>query len=203
MTITWTEHESAGCGVWIEKEVAMEHAPAGHYALDASHSSLLFRINHLALAWYTGRFTRLAADLAFDPERPEAMSLTASVALGSVRTEYQGTDKDWDRELAESADFLDAGRAPLATFASTSVSPRGDAQADVAGDLSFRGVTRPFIFDVTYNGSMLDHPVGKPLIGVSARGVLKRSEYGLIFGLGPRMPDDVQIILEAEFAKVD
>lgn len=181
----------------------MSQPPAGRYLLDPNHSSVPFRIKHLALAWYTGRSTRPVADLNVDSDRPHAMSLTASVALGSVRTEYQGADKDWDHELAASPDVLDAARQPLASFRSTRIAVTGDDSAEVHGDLAFRGVTRPFTFESAHNGSMLDHPAAKPLIDFSAKGVLKRSEHGLTFGLGPRMPDDVQIIVEAEFAKAD
>jgi len=179
-------------------------APAGHYVADPNHSSVLFRIKHLALAWYTGRFTRLSAALDFDPENPTVMALTAEVELGSVRAEYAGAEKDWDKELAESEQFLNAKAAPLARFVSRSVERRGEAQALVHGEMTFRGVTRPFTFESTYNGAMLDNPmVGKPMIGFSAVGVLKRSDYGLTFMVGPRMPDEVQIVVEAEFVKAD
>lgn len=175
-------------------------APAGLYRADPSHSSVLFRIKHLALAWYTARFTRVSAELTFDPDRVEAMALTADVDLGSLRAEYQGTDKDWDKELSDGEQFLDAARHPTARFVSTRIERTGDDRALVHGEMTFRGQTRPFVFDATYNGAMLDHPSGTPLIGFSATGVLKRSEYGLTFFLGPRMPDEVQIIVEAEFA---
>lgn len=67
--------------------------------------------------------------------------------------------------------------------------------------MTFRGQSRPFKFATTFNDAMLDHPSGVPMIGFSASGTLRRSDYGLTYGLSPRMPDDVQIIVEAEFAK--
>ena len=83
-------------------------APAGRYIIDVNHSSLLWRIKHMGLAWYTGRFTRFEGALDFDPEAIEATKLTAAIDVRSVRAEYQGTDKDWDRELADKPELLDA-----------------------------------------------------------------------------------------------
>src|SRR4051794_13203947 len=41
--------------------------PAGTYQVDKAHTSLLFRVDHLGFSTYTGRFTRLDAQLQFDP----------------------------------------------------------------------------------------------------------------------------------------
>ena len=175
--------------------------PAGRYVADPSHTSVHFRIKHLALSWYTGRFAKAAATLDFDPADLAATHLDASVEIGSVAMFYAGTDKNWNKELAESEQFLDALTSPTARFVSERVTKTGDHSADVAGQLTFRGQSRPFTFRTVMNGAMLDHPSGIPMIGFSATGVMKRSDYGLTFGLSPRMPDDVQIIVEAEFAK--
>ena len=174
-------------------------APTGRYHADPSHSSVHFRIKHLALSWYTGRFGTLSAELDFDADNPETMAVRADVDLRSVAMFYAKDDKDWDKELAESEQFLDATRNPHARFVSTKVMRTGDDTADVTGDLTFRGAAHPFTFQAVFNGAMLDHPSGAKMIGFSATGVLKRSDYGLTFGLSPRMPDEVQIIVEAAF----
>ena len=41
--------------------------PAGAYTVDKAHTSLIFRVSHLGFSTYTGRFTRLDANLQFDP----------------------------------------------------------------------------------------------------------------------------------------
>ncbi|MGY2046676.1 YceI family protein [Methylobacterium sp. JK268] len=175
-----------------------ETAPAGHYEADVNHSSVLWRIKHLGLAWYVGRFSRFSAALEFRPDAVESMRLQASVDLRSVRTEYQGGDKDWDRELAEDANLLDALRHPLATYASTTVERTGEATARVTGNLDFRGIAQPLVLDVSYNGSLVQHRSGKPHVGFSARGTLLRSRHGLDFLLGPLMPDEVELLIEAQ-----
>jgi len=50
---------------------AQTKAPAGAYTLDPAHTSLIFRIDHLGLSRYTGRFTKVDGRLQFDPAKPE------------------------------------------------------------------------------------------------------------------------------------
>lgn len=184
----------------VEDVALADTAPAGRYDIDVNHSSVIWRIKHLGLAWYTARFTRFEGALEFDPDNIEAMTVRAEVDLASVRAEYTGTDKDWDDELRGDT-FLGVTIAPKASFTSSSVTRTGDNTAVVAGNLAFRGITKPFALDVTYNGAMSDHRAGMPFVGFSARGVLKRSAFGVVFMVSPRMPDEVEIIIEAELAK--
>lgn len=99
--------------------------PAGRYVADPSHTSVLFRIKHLALSWYTGRFARAEAALDIDPADIAATKLEASVDLGSVAMFYAGSDKDWDKELAESEHFFDVLKASTARFVSSQVTKTG------------------------------------------------------------------------------
>jgi polyisoprenoid-binding protein YceI len=175
---------------------------AGLYRADPSHTSILFRIKHRGLSFYTGRFADKVIELRFDPLAPERMSVTASINLWSVRMDYAGTDKDWDTELAGSEQFFDARRAASATFQSTDVRRTGERTAIVSGTLDFRGYRRPIELSVTYNGSLVSPHDGAELVGFSATGQLRRSDFGLTFALGPMIPDDVQIIIEAELQRV-
>jgi polyisoprenoid-binding protein YceI len=153
----------------------------------------------LGLAWYTGRFTRLAAELNFDAGQIENSQLSFTVDLRSVRTEYQGHDKDWDKELAESPEFMHASQFPTASFTSSRVTAGNNGDLVVTGDLNFRGISRPLSIMGSYNGVLLKDNHGRTLIGFSMHGSLLRSEFGLIFFLGPLMPDEVQLIIETQF----
>ena len=111
--------------------------PARRYVVDATHTSVTWRIKHLGLAWYTGRFARMAGTLDFNPDLPERMRLDAAVELRSVRTDYEGPAGDWDSNLATREDLLDAARYPTARFVSTAVRRTGASTA------SFPSVAMP------------------------------------------------------------
>ena len=53
--------------------------------------------------------------------------------------------------------------------------------------------------DVTLNGALPSHPMTKkPALGFSAKGVIKRSDFGVDKLIGP-LSDDVNLTIETEF----
>ena len=173
--------------------------PAGTFKLDPTHASVTWKVLHMGLANYTARFTKLDATLTFDPAKPEASKLTASIDPMSIRTDYPFVEKEnFDKVLAESAKWFNAGVAKTITFTSTNVKMTGAKTADVTGDLTLLGVTKPVTLKVTFNGGMAAHPfTKKPAVGFSATGIVKRSEFGMKTNI-PMISDDVALLIEAE-----
>lgn len=170
------------------------------------HSSLFVRVNHFGLAHYPLRLTELSGRLNFNAEDPTNSSVTASVASNSVQTEYMG-QRDFDEEL-ENSDWLDALSHPTLDFRSTMIELTSPNTGRMTGDLSIRGITHPATFDVTFNQAYRQHPMGMPLalLGFSARGTIKRSDYGMTVLLplatgGVGVSDEVDILIEAEFTQ--
>ena len=58
---------------------SMDPPPAGEYRLDPAHGSVIVHANHMGFSSYPVRFTRFDVRLDFDPEEPEAMSVTAEI----------------------------------------------------------------------------------------------------------------------------
>ena len=184
---------------------APTEARAGAYKLDKAHASLLFRVDHLGFSKYTARFRRFDADLQFDPAKPAAMSVTATIDPASIETDYPDPAQlDFNAELRGSK-FLDTVQFPAITFRSTAVELTGANTALVKGELGLHGVTRPMTLDVSFNGGYAGHPMDpQSRIGFSARGVLKRSEFGMAYGIPAQgstmgVSDAVEVLIEAEF----
>lgn len=182
---------------------------AGNFTLDLGHGRLLFRVSHLGFSNYTALFTDFDADLVFDPENPESMSVTATVNVASLETHYPDPALDFNAVIT-GPDLLDAARFPEMTFRSTQVVLTGTNTADVTGDLTLHGVTRPVTLSVVYNGGYGSHPLdpGGARIGFSATGSLNRSDFGMPYGIpapGSTMGvgDRVEILIEAEFINPD
>jgi polyisoprenoid-binding protein YceI len=186
---------------------APTEAPAGTYSLDRNHASLLFRVNHLGFSYYTARFTRFAAELAFDPADPAASSITASIDATSIETDHPDPSFDFDAQLQDEH-WLNTARFPQMTFRSTAVELTGPDTARIAGELSLHGVTRPVTMTATFNGGYAGHPLDPSgaRIGFSARGSLMRSAFGIAEGIPPPgsdfgVGDAVEILIEAEFTR--
>lgn len=170
----------------------------GAYELEPAHASVIWRVRHMGLSSYTARFTRLEASLDFDPASPESSRLKAIIDPTSVRAEHP-TRTDWDEELSKQ--WFRSGTFPQIVFTSTAVERTGPTTGRVTGDLSFLGVSRPVTLDVTFNGTANSPFFGsRDLLGFSARGVVKRSEFGLT-RLSGVVGEEVEVIIEAEFVQ--
>jgi polyisoprenoid-binding protein YceI len=179
--------------------------PAGAYTLDKEHASLIFRVSHLGFSNYTRRFKRFDAKLEFDPANLARSSLTATVDATSLETDFPTPEKtDFNAQL-QNEQWLDTAKFPQMTFRSTSIEVTAPNTMRINGELTLRGVTRPMVLAATYNGGYEGHPLDpNARIGFSAHGTLKRSDFGMTFGIpkpGTTMGvgDEVEVIIEAEF----
>ena len=177
--------------------------PAGAYTLDKAHASLLFRVNHLSFSHWTARFTKFDAQLQFDPADPAKSSVKVTVDPKSISSD--NAPEGFMATLA-GPEWLDAGKFPEMTYRSTKVERAGVNGLKISGQLTLHGVTKPVTLLGTYNGGYAGHPYDPHArVGFSAKGTLKRSEFGVAYGIpapGTSMGvfDDVEIIVEAEFS---
>ena len=170
--------------------------PAGTYVLDPQHASLIARVSHGGFSAYTIRFRITEARYSWDPASPQTSQVEATVDPASFDS---GLGKA-DAAMAER--FLEVERFPTARFVSTSIQPGEGGKGTMTGDLTLHGVTRPVTFDVTWNG--YDSGIFGRRSGFSARGVFKRSDFGIDSLLRPPLGfvgDEVELILELEFVK--
>lgn len=179
--------------------------PAGSYTMDQSHTSVLFRVDHMTFSKYTARFKRATAQLQFDPKNLAASTVQVSIDPKSLETDYPNAAQyDFNAEL-QGEQWLNAAKYPQITFNSTNIEVTGARTMRIHGDLTMRGVTRPMTLDARFNGGYAGHPMDKNArIGFSAHGTLNRSEFGLAFGIlqpGSTMgvSDAVEVIVETEF----
>jgi polyisoprenoid-binding protein YceI len=175
--------------------------PAGHYVLDKSHATLTAKLKHMGFSNYTLRFTKLDADFQYDPKSPATTKLNVTVDPASLDT-ATGADAfglKFSKELTGDG-WLEAAKYPTITFVSTAIDIGDGQHGSVTGDLTFHGVTKPVVLDVTFNG------VGSGMIplttrtGFSATTTIKRSEYG-VGKYAPLIGDDVTLNIEVEFEK--
>lgn len=165
------------------------------YELDAEHTTVAFLVEHIGYAKTLGQFREANGGFTFDAESGELTAVRIVVATASVDTHHEARD----RHLT-SADFLDSGRHPTMTFTASGAERSGERTFTVTGELTLLGRTRPLTLDATLN-KMAPYPIGNraEVVGVSARGSLKRSEFGMTYGVADGLVgDEVEIIIEIE-----
>ncbi|MEL7488443.1 MAG: YceI family protein [Pseudomonadota bacterium] len=188
-----------GALVAADAKVAVA-APSGSYANDPTHTSLHWKIGHIGLSNYTARMSDVAITLDFNADKIERSSLKASIGAASVDTGYPG-DKDFDAEVSGDM-ILKSAANPAIEFVSTKIKQTGPSTADITGDLTLAGVTKPVTLQAVYQGSLEAHPFAKvPAIGFSATGEIDRTDFGVDFLSGKGLADTVAIEIQAEFIK--
>ncbi|MBM7566598.1 YceI family protein [Paenibacillus sacheonensis] len=170
------------------------------WLIDATHSSVDFTIKHMMIAKVKGAFHEFSAEIEADPNDLTTANIQFTVALASIDTR----NADRDNHL-RTGDFFDIENYPTMTFQSTSIVKTDDGEYDVTGNVTLRGLTRPETFQVTYEGSGKD-PWGNEKAGFSAKGALKRSEFGLTYNAvletgGVLIGDEVKFTIELEAVK--
>ena len=167
---------------------------AGTYAIDPAHTQIAFTVNHFGFNNYVGLFGTPTGSLTIDPKQPEKASLTVEIPMNEVRTSSTKLD-----EHLKTPDFLDSAKYPTAKFVSTSIKVNGN-EADITGNLTLHGVTRPVTIDAQFTGAGT-HPMNKKLnIGFSGTTTIKRSDFG-IDKFVPLVSDEVKLAITAAFEK--
>lgn len=173
----------------------------GRWTLDPTHSSVVFSIRHLGLSKVWGRFERFDATLDVGATPADA-SVEATIEMASVNTGNQ----DRDTHL-RSTDFFDTERHPTMAFRSLRLTGQ-DTEWELDGELTINGITRPITLDVEFSGlSPFPPPDGLLHAGFSASGELRRSEFGIEFGIMPigadklALADKVRFELDLQFVE--
>ncbi len=182
----------------VEKSVT--ELKAGNYKIDPEHSSVIFKVGHLGLSKYVGRFNQFNASLSFDPKIPEQTKLQATVNTGSIDV----GDVDFEDSLQGST-WLESGQFPQAYFSSESIklthkNAAGQQQAKFCGQLTLLGVIKPLCFDVTFNGGAFNVLSASYTLGFAAHATFKRSDFGIDAYI-PAVSDEVELEIHAEFLR--
>ncbi len=168
---------------------------AGQYQLDKNHASLLFRVKHLGLSDYVGRFNDFDASLDFDPQDPLSMQLQAVINSASIdvnNPEFEDTLKG--------SSWLNSQEFPQASFTSQSIKQVSDNQFIITGSLLLNGIRKLIDINLIFNGGANNFISGKYTLGFSARVSFLRSEFGIDQYLG-LVGDEVLVEVDGEFYK--
>lgn len=171
-------------------------ALAADWNLDASHSSVGFKVKHMAISKVKGSFGEFSGTVTGEPGKPETFAAEITIQLASVDT---GNEKRDDH--LRNPDFFDVEKHPTMMFRSTGVTMDGD-EGILMGELTLHGVTKLVELELEYRGQ-IDDPWGNTRAGFSAEGRIDRREFGLTWSKaletgGLVVGNDVDIELEIE-----
>jgi len=144
------------------------------YVFDQKLGEIAFTAHHLGLLTSTGRFSRFDAEILLDPGDPSRAAVDVTVETGSIVLAWPGAE-----DLLRSPAYFDSARFPTARFKGSTVGPGGFAHFAIKGELSLRGVTRPFDMEGQLLDRRFDQALGVNVADFTAGGTLSRSEFGM------------------------
>lgn len=175
-------------------------AEPARYELDPEHLTIAFLVEHIGYARTLGQFTTASGGYTFDAATGALSAVRVVVETASVDTHHEARDRH-----VTSRDFLNSEAHPTMTFTAASARRTDERTFVVAGELELLGTRRPLELTATWNKTA-PYPIGAraEVMGVSLRGTLKRSEFGMTYGVADALVgDEVDLIVELEARRVD
>jgi len=91
-----------------------------------------------------GHFKKFAAQLAFDPAKPQSSSVSFTVDTASATLGVPETDAELPKPT-----WFNVPQFPQATFTSSAIKAAGGGKYEVAGSLTIKGVAQDVVVPVT------------------------------------------------------
>ena len=169
----------------------------GTYQVDPGHTQIAFAYDHMGFSNNFGLISQPTGTLTLDPKKPAAAKVSIDVPIANLRTGISALD-----EHLMKSDFFDAAKFPKATFVSTSVKPDGATSAEITGNLTIKGVTKPVTLDADFYGAGKAPAMagGKENVGFVATTTVKRSDFNMGYGV-PMVGDNIELKIVAAFQK--
>jgi polyisoprenoid-binding protein YceI len=168
------------------------------YNIDPGHTYPSFEADHNGgLSVWRGKLRSTKGTIHLDRA---AHTGDVDVTMDTASIDF-GNDKM--SAHAKTADMFDVEKYPTATYQGKISKFNGDAPAEVDGNLTLHGVTKPV--KLTIN-SFLCKPnmmTKKEVCGADASGTFNRADFGISFGQQMGFKMDVKIAIQIEAGKAD
>jgi polyisoprenoid-binding protein YceI len=164
------------------------------YNVDTEHTHPSFEADHFGgMSVWRGTFGKVTGTITLDrAARNGTVDITIDTASIDVGLEKLETH-------LKSADFFDVAKFPTATYQGKFTKFNGDAPAEVQGELTLHGVTKPVTLKLN-SFKCMPHPMKKKeFCGADASATINREDFGMAWGknFGFRMDTKLEIQIEA------
>ena len=166
---------------------------SGEYLVDGGHSTALFRVTHLGVSAFWGRFNHIEGKIIYDADDVSKSKVSVTIPVQSIDSNSEQRDGH-----LESPDFFNAKEFPEVTFRSTSVKGGADGSLELTGDFTMLGETRELVMLAQHIGHGEAGRFGYRA-GWEADFTISRADFGMDF-MADMLGGDVRIIVALEGA---
>lgn len=166
-------------------------ANARRFEFDQRRTEVRF-VYKMAYSTQRGRFTKVSGTLDYDEAAPEKSKIRASIVAASLTTGEALVDNE-----LKGAAFFNVETSPVIAFKSLSVRPHSTTAADVSGEITVNGITKPVTLKIVlepHDDPTLKYDAGaRKFIGTTRiqRSAFNMTDYQSMVG------DDIDIEIDA------
>lgn len=170
------------------------------YNIDPIHSFPHFTVGHVGMSLMYGRFDKSSGKMTVDAAaKSGTVDITIETASVNTGDNERGSRTRSRDEHLRSPDFFNSQEFPRMTFKGNTTRWDGDSPAELAGELTLLGVTKPATLKVDFWKCGPDpRTQGKRyMCGANASGSIKRSDFGMKFAI-PGVSDEIRLLIQME-----
>lgn len=180
--------------------VAGSQTEAQTWAIDNSHSQVMFTVSHLVISEVTGNFKTFNGSVTSKSSDFTDAAIAFNIDVKSINTESEMRDTHLKGD-----DFFNAEKYPTIAFAGKGLKKVSGNNYQLAGNLTIRDVTKPIVLDVVYSGTVKD-PYGNTKAGFKIKGKVNRKDYNLKWNAmteagGAVVGDQVEFVSNLQLTK--
>ncbi|NYT63500.1 YceI family protein [Alcaligenaceae bacterium] len=170
----------------------LAHAEPIRYEIEPAHTFVNFEVVHSKTSTTRARFDQVDGFIVLDRQ-----SGTGQADITIDANSISSGIPSFDAHL-KNQDFLDVAKAPTAKFKGTGFTFDGNKVKAVSGELTLLGKTAPVTltasnFNCYDNARMKVH-----ICGGDFETTIKRSQWGMTWGIDKAIPDDVRLLIQIE-----
>lgn len=166
---------------------------AAQFKVDPVHSAAVFEIEWQGMTPFYGQFNDFSGTVSYDGKNPGSFSCDVSIPVESIDTHNAQRDGH-----LKSPDFFNAREYPSINFKSKSLTDNGDGTWTAKGDLTMRGQTKPIEAKLS-KLAVVEGQRGTRC-GFSTEFIVKRTDWGVSFGAGQGLGEDVRLMVSIQSA---
>lgn len=144
------------------------------WKLDVPKTSAEFEVAYLGSATVDGHFHKVNGSIDYDVKKPTSTTINFQVHTHSVDTGLKIRDSFLRRK-----ELLNSQQYPTMTFVSKKVKMITPQEADITGDFTALGQTKPLTVRVKLADVKTDPSTQKPILNFTATGMVDRYNYGV------------------------
>lgn len=166
-------------------------ALASRFEFDKRRTEVRF-IYKMAYSKQHGRFTKVSGTLDYDEAAPQKSKISASIAAASLTTGEPLVDNE-----LKGASFFNVSASPVIAFKSVSVRPDSATAANVSGEITVNGITKPVTLKVSlepHDDPALKYDAGARKFFATTR--IQRSAFNMT-DYQSMVDDDIDIEIDA------